>query len=84
MFIRSSCFSFEASFCAFSFVGRYVFSMQHPAVVNHHICIPSTLIPTLHFLDILVKPLSLLFTNCNKILREVIQMGVQKMEFKTH
>ena len=84
MFIKSGFFSFEASFCAFSFVGRYIFSMQYPAVVAHYTCIPSTLIPSLHFLDILVKPLTLLFTNCTKIFREVIQMGVQKTEFKTY
>ena len=45
---------------------------------------PSTLIPSLHFLDILAKPLTLLFTNCTKIFWEVTQMGVQKMELKTH
>ena len=84
MFIKSGFFSFEASFCAFSFVGRYIFPMQHPAVVAHHICILLTLIPSLHFLDILVKSLTLLFTNSTKIFREVIEMGVQKMEFKTH
>ena len=84
MFIKSGFFSFEASFCAFSFVGRYIFPMQYPAVVAHHTCIPSTLIPSLHFLDILVKPLTLLFTNCTKIFREVIQVGVQKTEFKTY
>ena len=84
MLIKFVFFSFKALFCAFSFVGRYIFPMQHPAVATHHICIPSTLIPFLHFLNILVKPLTLLFTNCTKIFREVIQMGVQNMEFKTH
>ena len=84
MFIKSGFFSFEASFFAFSFLECYIFPMQHPAVVAHHICNPSTLIPSLHFLDILVKPLILLFTNCTKIFWEIIQMGVQKMEFKTH
>ena len=84
MILKSGFFSFEASFCAFSFVGRYIFPMQHPAVVANHTCIPSTLKPSLHFLDILVKPLTLLFTNRTKIFRALIQMGVQKMEFKTH
>ena len=83
MFIKSGFFSFEASFCAFSFVERYILPMQHSAVVAHHICIPSTLIPSFHFLDILVKPLTLLFTKCTKIFRK-IQMGVQNMDFKTH
>ena len=55
MFIKSDFFSFKALFCAFSFVGHYIFLMQHPAVVTHHICIPSTLIPSLHFLNNLVN-----------------------------
>ena len=62
MFIKSGFFSFEASFCAFSFVGRYIFPTPHPAVVAHHICIPSSLMASLHFLDILVKPPTLLET----------------------
>ena len=70
--MKCGSFSFEVSFCAFSFVGRHIFPMQHTAVVAHHICITSTLIPSLHFLDILVNPLTLLFTNCSKIFREVI------------
>ena len=40
----------------------YIVTLQTPTVVGHHIDIPATLVPTLHFANVLMKPFTLFLT----------------------
>ena len=59
-------------------------SLQHPAKICHHVFIPSSMTMLLHFFDILVKAFFLFLTVITKIFREVIDMGVKKVQFYAH
>ncbi|KAM4030321.1 syntaxin-8 isoform 1-T1 [Anomaloglossus baeobatrachus] len=56
--------------------GLRIFSGKPPAVVPHHVHVPSTLASSLHLLDILMKSFSLLFDNSTNVFRKVVEMGM--------
>ena len=64
------------------FIGR--FPQQQPAKISHHIGVPSSLVPSLCVLDILVKPFTLFFTIRPQVFGKVVRMGVQEMHFQAH
>lgn len=62
----------------------WTISLNAPTIVSQHMFIPSTLIPCLYDLQILVESFTLLITDCTKVFREVIQMAMQKMQLDAH
>ena len=60
------------------------FSYQRPNVVSHHCTIPAAFKSSFHWLNILVKSLTMLLTEVTKIFLKEIQMRAQKVKFYTH
>ena len=59
-------------------------SLDAPTIVSHHMYIPSTLIPFLHNLQILVESFTLFITDSTEVFREVSKMAMQKMHLDAH
>ena len=55
-----------------------------PAIVIHHVFIPSSLIPDFHDLQILVESFTLLITDSTKIFWKRINVAEQEMNFESH
>ena len=55
-----------------------------PAIVCHHVLIPSALIPFLYNFDVLVESFYLLFIVVSQFIREPVEMAEEKMNFSAH
>src|SRR6218665_2709729 len=60
------------------------FSLDAPAIVSHHIYIPSHLILFLYRLYILVESFTFLVTDVIKVFREVMEMTICKIQLNAH
>lgn len=59
-------------------------SLQTPAIVDHHVFIPDSLLSLFDVLDILMESFALLLTQVTKIFRKAIYMRMQEVYFKNH
>ena len=53
--------------------------LQQPAKIYHHVFIPTSLIMSLHFFDILVETFSLFLTVITKIFRKMFEMEMKEV-----
>ena len=59
-------------------------SLDAPAVVGHHVSVPSTLIAMFRSHEILTEPLPLFITNSPWVIGEFIKVTMKEMQFDTH
>ena len=59
-------------------------AFQAPTVVNHHRYIPSTMVPSFHVFDILVKAFTMFFTHITQVLWKIVLSVHVKSDFQTH
>ena len=62
-------------------LSRLHIPLQAPAVVGQKMDIPTVLIAFLHITDILVKALTLFFTEVSPIMWKIVQMRPEEMHF---
>ena len=67
--------AFKMSHSRLSFVlSCRVLMFQAPAVIGKHGNIPSSLVSTFHFADVVMEPLSLLFAVTSQIIQKILKM----------
>ena len=59
-------------------------SLKAPAVMSHHVRVPTPLVMFFHYLYILVEAFSLLITYVTKVGRKLLKMAEQEMNFYAH
>lgn len=61
-----------------------LFSLKSLAIVAHHVRIELSLIPVLHYGDVLMKPFAVFITNVPKDTWEKFNMRGEEMQFPGH
>ena len=74
--------SAAGSVYAFHYISLWHSSTSNRIPLSYFV--PSSLVSSFHFLDILVEPFALLFAKVPKIVGKFIKVGVQNMEFQIH
>lgn len=65
----------KSAFLRFSCMSScWVVSLQRPAVVRQHDCVPPPLVLLLHLVHVLIEPFSLLVTHRPKVFRKLVQV----------
>ena len=65
-------------------LSKHHIPLQAPALIGHKVDIPSALIESLHHTEILVKALTLFFTEVSTILWKIVQMAPKEVHFHLH
>ena len=68
----------------FSFACSVTFPHQLPYIVSHHGFVPPALIALFHHLEVLVKPVTMLFAYIPPVIPKEIQLRMQKMQLQGH
>ena len=55
-----------------------------PAIICHHSCVPSSLVSSLHFLDVLMEVFTLFIANVATVSRKPVEMVMQEEHFDIH
>ena len=65
-------------------LSRLHIPVQAPAVVGQKVNIPSALIAFLHIIDILLKALTMFYTEISTIFWKIVQMRPEEIHFHWH